>query len=72
MSAFATIQSMKFSPGFFGALLTGAGRWELTLSEPALHCSAASGTPTSIDLESIHDVTEKPGVIWNEIIIKTK
>jgi DNA helicase-4 len=62
---------MKFAPGFFGALLTGSGRWELTLSARTLDCSAADGRPTIIDLESIHDVTEKPGVIWNEIIIKT-
>jgi DNA helicase-4 len=62
---------MKFGPGFFGALLTGAGNWELMLSERTLNYSAAGGTPTCIDLESIHDVTETPGVIWNEVIIQS-
>lgn len=63
--------SMKFSPGFFGALLTGAGHWELTLAKRTLNYSAADGNSTGVDLESIHDVTEKLGVIWNEVIIKT-
>ena len=62
---------MKFGPGFFGALLTGAGNWELTLAERTLNYSAAGGNPTSVDLESIHDVTAKPGVIWNEVIIQS-
>ena len=62
---------MKFAPGFFGALLTGAGNWELTLAERTLNYSAAGGNPTSFNLESIHDVSENPGLIWNEIIVKS-
>lgn len=64
-------KKMKFSPGFFGALITGAGRWELTLAQRSLHCSGMGGNHTSIDFESIHDAIENPGLIWNEIIIKS-
>lgn len=62
---------MKFSPGFFGALLTGAGNWELTLTRQTLNYSAAGASPTSINLESIQDVTENLGVIWSEVIIQS-
>jgi DNA helicase-4 len=62
---------MKFSPGFFGALLTGAGNWELTLKERTLNYAAAGGNPTSVNLESIHDVIEKSGFIWNEVVIQS-
>lgn len=66
------MQSMNFAPGFFGALFTGAGHWELTLTERFLNYSAAGSNPTRVGLESIHEVAEKPGIVWNGIIIQSQ
>ncbi len=62
---------MKFVPGLLGALLTGAGKWQATLSPQTFNYASKRGETKSIAYESIHEVTEKPGVIWDEVTIRS-
>jgi DNA helicase-4 len=63
---------MQFVPGFLGALLTGAGKWEATLSPGTFDYVSGKGETKRIAYELIHDVIRRPGVIWDEVIIKSQ
>src|SRR5262245_46071686 len=62
---------MKFAPSFLGAWLTGAGKWQATLSLQTLSYTSKGRENKRIHYESIYEVTEEPGLIWDRVTIKS-
>ena len=62
---------MKFSSGFFGALFTGAGKWEATLTANTFEFRQQGQKRVRFSYASIHSLKSTHGVIWSEIIIES-
>lgn len=61
---------MRFTPGFFGSLLTGAGKWEIRLDKSDL-CICSNGSHESkIDYPSIIEVGVTPGLVWADVKLR--
>ena len=61
---------MKFSSGFLGSLLTGAGKWELKLTNSTLEFRRDGNQPVSIPYGSIQTIQNTPGLVWSVIVIE--
>lgn len=61
---------MRFSSGFFGGLLTGAGEWEINLGKSGVTV-AKGGRPTTTDYLSISAVQVTPGVVWSSVRLRS-
>jgi DNA helicase-4 len=62
---------MRFSPGFFGSLLTGSGDWEINLDNQDIRIRAGGTPATKIDYPSVNAVSVTPGVVWSKIHIQS-
>jgi DNA helicase-4 len=61
---------MRFSSGFFGGLLTGAGEWEIKLGKPGVTLTKG-GKSTKVDYLSISAVQVTPGFLWSNIRLRS-
>lgn len=61
---------MRFSPGFFGGLLTGAGEWEINLGKLGITLTKG-GHSTKVDYTSISCVQVTPGIVWSVIHLQS-
>lgn len=60
---------VAFSSGFFGSLLTGSGRWTVTLAATTLDFVKPGQPRISLRYDSIHEHRRKPGVVWSGLTI---
>lgn len=62
---------MRFSSGFFGALLTGSGEWDAALTADAFEFGQQGHEHVRVFYDSIYALKCTPGVVWSEIIIES-
>lgn len=66
-----TQKMMRFSPSYFGSLLTGSGQWSVELDRQEFRFRTNDQNTTAIDYSSIIGVTLTTGLIWSKITIKS-
>jgi DNA helicase IV len=69
----STVQdsNMRFSPGLFGALLTGSGNWEVNLDNQDVTIQRGSDLTNRVLYPSVISVTVTRGVIWSKVRIRS-
>lgn len=61
---------MRFSSGFFGGMLTGAGDWEINLGKRGITLNKGAKS-TKLDYLTISAVQVAPGVVWSNIRLRS-
>lgn len=62
---------MRFSPSFFGTLLTGSGSWEVNLDNQDLTIQRGESPTRRISYPSVISVAITRGAIWSKVRIRS-
>lgn len=62
---------MRFSPGFFGSLLTRSGSWNINFDKQGLLVRAGGKRASRISYPAVTSVNVMPGLLWANIKIQS-